>query len=207
MGEIEERWLPVPGYEGWYEVSDRGSVCSLPRATTRGKRLKPQLGTKGYRQVGLSKYGSVTICRVSRLVLLAFRGPCPAGCEACHGPAGKTDDSLVNLYWGTPARNQHDRIRDGTDNQGERGPNSRLTEAIVLECRRRYAAGETQTALALEFGISSGAMCQAIHGRTWAHLTEDLPDPGIDGRSLISTPEMREKRREYGRRGAAKRWT
>ena len=32
-----ERWLPVPGYEGEYEVSDQGRV----RSFVSGKILKP----------------------------------------------------------------------------------------------------------------------------------------------------------------------
>jgi hypothetical protein len=273
VGESTERWRSVPGYEGWYEVSDLGNVASLARQTTRGKVLRPQPSTKGYWTVGLSKYGKVKQHRISNLVLEAFVGPRPPGNQACHGPAGRADDSLANLSWGTPSENQLDRRRDGTSNQGERsvrarlteaivlecrrrytagetqtalaaefgvshesmgaairgrtwahvtggilapdadggnlgerGPNHTLTEAIVLECRRRYAAGETQAALAIEFGVTSGAISSAIHGRTWAHLTEGIPDPEIDGRSLISTPQMRERRREYGRRGAEKRW-
>jgi len=179
----EEVWQPVPGYSGWYEVSSHGRVGSLPRTTTRGKILKPQLGSKGYQQVGLSKYGNVKIYRVCHLVLLAFQGPCLPGHQACHGPGGRQDDSLANLYWGTPSRNQLDRRRDGTSNQGERSVQARLTNEIVLECRRRYLSGETQTALAAEFGVTSGAMCNAVHGKTWAHLTELIPDPAIDGRS------------------------
>jgi hypothetical protein len=180
---------------------------SLPRQTTRGKLLKAQINKKGYRQVGLSKYGKVTVKRVARMVLETFDKPCPAGCEACHGPAGKLVDRLDNLYWGTLSRNhKEDRERDGTDIRGEDHKLSKLTDEIVLECRRRYAAGETQMALAAEFGVTSGAMNRAIKGYTWAHLTEGIPDPEVDGRSLISTPEMRERRREYGRRGAEVRW-
>lgn len=37
-----ENWKPVPGYEGCYEVSDRGSVRSLDRVARDGKRLRGQ---------------------------------------------------------------------------------------------------------------------------------------------------------------------
>ena len=50
MNKSNERWLPVPGYEGLYEVSNHGNVWSAPRATTRGGILKPQKA----RQVGTS---------------------------------------------------------------------------------------------------------------------------------------------------------
>ena len=50
-----ERWLPVPGWEGLYEVSDLGRVRSLPRPrrpkmrTYGGKLLTPYLGIDPYR--------------------------------------------------------------------------------------------------------------------------------------------------------------
>lgn len=208
MKEAVERWLPYPGYAGFYEVSDQGGVMSLARATTRGGLLKLQLNSKGYRVVGLSKYGRVKIHRVGRMVLETFRGPCPYGQEACHGPGGKLDDNLPNLYWGTPARNQADRVRDDTSNQGERSARAALTEVIVKECRRRYAAGETQTALCREFGVSSGAMNRAIRGGTWAHVTGaiEFPEDGSDGRARQLTEQEREQRRVNGRKGAAVRW-
>lgn len=38
--ETAERWLPVSGWEGMYEVSDRGRVRSLERAKTwRGREV------------------------------------------------------------------------------------------------------------------------------------------------------------------------
>jgi hypothetical protein len=202
--EIREVWLPVPGYAGWYEVSNLGNVASLARETTRGKLLKPQLTQKGYRQVGLSKYGKVRFHRISNLVLEAFTGPRPPDHQACHGPGGKMDDRLVNLSWGTPSRNQLDRRRDGTSNQGERGASAVLTAEIVLECRRRYAAGESQAILCREFGVTSGAMSSAIKGRTWAHLTEGIPED--DGRSRPRQDGFSEKMRAAGRKGAEARW-
>lgn len=95
----EERWLPVPGYAGWYEVSDRGSVWSMGRAGTRGGLLAPQLNSRGYRVVLLSKYGRVTTVTVGSLVLRAFRGRPLPGQRAWHGPAGKAVDCLANLSW------------------------------------------------------------------------------------------------------------
>lgn len=94
-----ERWLPVPRYAAWYEVSCCGNVCSLARAATAGGLLAVQLNSRGYRVVSLSKYGRVQTATVASLVLTAFRGP-GNGRRARHGGLGRADDSLENLRWG-----------------------------------------------------------------------------------------------------------
>lgn len=89
----------MPGYQGWYEVSDQGNVYSLARAAVRGGLLRPQVNSAGYRFVRLHKYGRVRVFTVGRLVLAAFRGP-GGEMRARHGPGGRQDDSLGNLEWG-----------------------------------------------------------------------------------------------------------
>src|SRR5258708_9521362 len=90
---------------------------------------------------------------VHQLVRLAFGGQRPAGMESLHGPGGNLDDRLVNLRYGTSKENAADRVRDGVANRGERCGTARLTEVVVLECRRRLPAGETQMAHAADFGV------------------------------------------------------
>lgn len=98
---MEERWLPVRGYAGFYEVSDRGNVYALARERAHGGLLKPQLNSAGYRMVRLHKYGRVKTAMVGRLVLETFSWPPPSSqSRARHGPGGKADDSLANLSWG-----------------------------------------------------------------------------------------------------------
>ena len=91
----------MPRYAGWYEASCCGGVYSMPRAATAGGLLTPQLNSRGYRVVMLSRYGRVLTVTVGSVVLLAFRGPPPRpGMRARHGSLGKQDDSLGNLSWG-----------------------------------------------------------------------------------------------------------
>jgi len=61
----------VPGYAGFYEVSDAGRVYSLPRGT-HGGLLKPQVNSRGYLVVRLSKYGRVRTFTIRSLVRQAF---------------------------------------------------------------------------------------------------------------------------------------
>lgn len=57
---MTERWLPVPGWEGFYEVSDQGRVRGLDRVlvrkngtihTEKGRMRKQAKLKRGYRNV------------------------------------------------------------------------------------------------------------------------------------------------------------
>lgn len=114
-----ERWLPVPGYEGVYEVSDQGRVRSLDRITTHGRRRKgmvliPSATDKGYLHVGLHLGGSHDRYFIHRLVLRAFEGEAPAGHEARHLNGVPPDNALSNLAWGTHLENMRDQREHGT---------------------------------------------------------------------------------------------
>lgn len=167
-----ERWLPVVGYEGLYEVSDLGRVRGLDRwVESRPGRLRLIPGrlilaapsNQGYLRVKLCRRGRQVKISVHRLVLEAFIGPCPAAQEARHGPGGKLDNRVSNLCWGTKAENMADQRRDGT-------LAAKLTDAIVRESRRRVAAGETMQVLADEFGVSRVAMSRAVRAIDWRHV-------------------------------------
>jgi len=173
-----EMWKPVLGYEGLYEVSDRGNVRGLLRSykpRLRGDLLTPGLSS-GKLTVALYNRNDEPRRKtrlVHHLVLEAFAEPRPPGHEGCHGPGGPLDNRWPeNVYWATPSQNQQDRVRDGTSNRGERQWQSKLTAEIVTECRRRYAVGETQRALAAEFGVTGPTMSNAVTGETWTWLPD-----------------------------------
>lgn len=83
----EERWLPIPGFEGWYEVSSAGRVKSLPRQLirrngspyrVRGRILNPGAPANqaryGHRHVTLAagRRGWYRVAYVNALVDEAF---------------------------------------------------------------------------------------------------------------------------------------
>jgi hypothetical protein len=64
------------------------------------------------------------------------------------------------------------QIRAGPTVHGSQSRNAKLTETIVRECRRRYAAKDGNTVtLAAEFGVSQVAISKAIRRETWRHVT------------------------------------
>lgn len=95
-----ERWLPVVGYEGIYEVSDLGRVRRvLPAMGARvGHALSTDRGAR-HRVAMLRKGGTGTILQVRALVLRAFIGECPADCEPANLNGSNGDVRLANLAW------------------------------------------------------------------------------------------------------------
>lgn len=132
MQSTHQQWLPIPGYEGHYEVSTLGRVRSLDRVIrhaggTRkspGRTLKLQTHPTGYVQVTLCRDGQQENRKVHHLVLETFVGPRPSGMHACHGDGDTFNNSLSNLRWGTVSENNLDKVRHGTHN------NSRKTHCL-----------------------------------------------------------------------------
>lgn len=125
MNPTQERWLPVVGWEGLYEVSDHGRVRSARRTIRfkdgRSRTYEPQLRKQtpqaayGHMCVGLKRNGDRRTVRVHRLVLEAFVGPCPEGMEGCHNDGDASNNALPNLRWDTSSANKQDMIRHGTN--------------------------------------------------------------------------------------------
>lgn len=170
-----ERWLSVPGFEGFYEVSDLGRVRSVRHMTAAGwrggKLLAPFTDSDGYLRVNLSRYGKVFgLQPVHGLVLLAFAGPPAPGQQTRHGPGGKTDNRLVNLCYGTALENSDDKRRDGTMACGERQGNSRFTRTDIEDMRHRHASGESLAAIARDYGTAYQVVTAIIRRQSWRHV-------------------------------------
>ena len=123
MNATREKWRAVPGYEGMYEVSDRGRVRSLDREVQRGlsairvdgRMMVPVNDGRGYMRVGLTRRNKKRNVRIHRLVLLAFVGPCLPKQEVRHLNGIKTDNRLENLQYGTKWENVQDILAHGNN--------------------------------------------------------------------------------------------
>jgi len=159
-----------------YRVSRDGRVESC--WTRRGRLcvqsetwhpLKPIL-RGGYPTVNLARGGKKTICKIHRLVLEAYVGPCPEGMVACHGDGDRANNDLSNLRWDTPRANSDDSLRHGTRALGSRCRASKLTEDDVFQIRRLRAEGVRTGELSSRFGVTQKNVQAIICRRSWRHL-------------------------------------
>lgn len=89
-------WKPVPGYEGFYEVSNSGKIRSVYRYK---KILKPMISNTGYERVDLFKNKVRKQFSVHRLVAMAFIKIEDGKPFVNHKDENKLNNNVDNLEW------------------------------------------------------------------------------------------------------------
>lgn len=169
---MKERWKWIRGCRGRFKISTRGRVRSYRNGKIKLRKLCEQ--TNGYIYLRLRRFGKVRNCRVHRLVLEAFVGPCPPGKEARHFPDDdKANNYLENLSYASKKKNQKDKRLHGTATIGEDHPGAKLETVEVLAIRRRLNEGRTCLSLACSFKVSEQAIRDIKLGRTWKCLKKE----------------------------------
>jgi hypothetical protein len=173
---MPERWKPVVGWEGLYEVSDQGRVRSRPRIihkrngrkqTVRARVRKTPVASNGYKMLALYRDGVGCFFCVHALVLEAFCGARPAGYETRHKNGDKLDNRLANLAYGTCSENYDDRRKHGTSVDGERHGMAKLTAQQILAIR---AINESVTRTAERYGVTASHVRKILARETWRHI-------------------------------------
>jgi len=147
--------------------------------------IHPHLGTPCWDYVGGSfgdgcgafkltiepfKYRQV---RASRIAFIVFHGYDPGDLFVCH----KCDRPICcngeHLFAGTQSDNEMDKQAKGRapSRRGEDNPVHLLTEAAILDIRRRRAAGEVLSVIAAAHGVAVTTVHAVIKGRSWRHVS------------------------------------
>jgi len=148
---------------------------SIPNlfVTTKGqifKRMPPREDSNGYSTVTVSYGAMPKTVRRGVLILETLKGPRPEGHVVRHLNGNSSDDSIKNLAWGTQKENMQDAVLHGTTTKGVKNKHAKLSEAEVLEIRRRFNDGESGSAIAEDFGVSQSTICDIVARRTWGWL-------------------------------------
>lgn len=191
-----EKWRPVVGYEGFYEVSTFGRVRSILRRDPMGKLVKEKvliqkkLSAHKYMRVTLSKNGFQKGYQVHRLVAQAFLpNPLNKGYVNHKDGRNPTNNNVSNLEWATQKENMRHAATTGLlpylwgwpdkngnipmppDRRGSKAHNAILNEKLVKSLRKQYRNGGVSISeLARRMGMSMSSMRNALLGRTWAHV-------------------------------------
>lgn len=120
MENDQEIWKDIPGYCGYYQVSNLGRARSVDRVVYRkfnhnvygkmfykGQLLKIGKFKTGYSRINLKKDGKSKSAVFSRIVWEAFNGPIPDGMEINHLDENKERNCLSNLSLMTPKENSN----------------------------------------------------------------------------------------------------
>ena len=96
---LRKEWRPVKGYEGVYEVSNKGEVKRVDK--NRRHRMTLTINPDGYLTVKLCKNGIQSRRFAHRLVAEAFLDKPDECTEVNHKDEDKTNNWVTNIEWCT----------------------------------------------------------------------------------------------------------
>jgi hypothetical protein len=177
---MTERWLPCPGYEGLYEVSNLGRVRSLHFEPPR--ILKFGTDQTDYPIVALSKNGSIKnggtrkTFTVHRLVAIAFHGHKRNALhnEVAHLDGNRKNASADNLKWVSKVENMSHKLLHGTDHRGSKHPHAILNEGQVIRILDLLVEGYSCNELAKQFGVKGSTIDCILKGKNWRHVPRPM---------------------------------
>lgn len=180
---MTEQWRPIPGYEGYYEVSDTGRVRASNRTGTyRGRwglmvmnfparEMRICTTPTGYQYVALKRPNEKSIKHLlHRLVMLAFAGEPPSDRpQVNHIDGVKANNHRPNLEYCSASENLLHLTKVLKRKIGGAGGYSKLTEA---QARSVISDPRTLKEIAKDYGVSFQAIGYIKAGKNWSHLQE-----------------------------------
>lgn len=177
---MQENWLPIPGYEGFYEASDMGRIRSVDRiirtrdgvtSLRKGKIISTKFVANEKRVVvHLWKENNQKLFRLHKLIMLTFVGPRPEGMDICHYDGNAQNNRLDNLRYDTRSANIQDAIRHGTSTRGDNNGRSVLNSEMVMAMRLLRKQGHTVKSISNHFGVKYQTAVSATNGYNWVGL-------------------------------------
>lgn len=160
-----ERWVPISGFDGYYEVSNLGRVKSLERTIIRANNRKqsfseriitPIKNNTNRMRVNLYKDGKYNRVFVHRVVALAFIGE-SNGLQVNHKDGNPINNKADNLEY----VNQHGNIHHAFENGLMKYKLSVSDENNIVS---KFERGQSVSSLAVDYKISRRQIKRIIDG-------------------------------------------
>lgn len=165
-----EIWRSVKGYEGFYEISNKGRLKSLKRSfiipyskgvVNKGEKiLYHQVCIKGYASCKLSLKGKSRRIKIHRLVAIAFIPNTYNKPQVNHINGIKTDNRVENLEWVTNSENQLHALKNGLKSK-------LLKKEDVLKIR---SDNRKLLQIAKDYNCSFQTISEIKLRKTWNHI-------------------------------------
>lgn len=178
--ELEEKWRPVVGFEGVYEISSSGRVRRVLRSsgTQAGRILRPQYrNPHGYPCVVLYRNQKARCCFLHHLVAAAFFGPRPPGNEVNHKDGNKRNSNVINLEYVSPSQNRKHAVDTGLlyvpperRARGQKIGVSKLDPGKIEAILKEHEEGVHVVTLAHRYGVSRQTIWKITSRRTWKEV-------------------------------------
>ena len=176
---MDEEWRDIPGFEGRYQVSNRGRIKSLPRKVNNNtgtlvikeKILKQRMDFKGYMRIDINdNEGNHKYLGVHRLVALAFIPNPENKPQVNHIDGIKNHNTVDNLEWATNSDNQLHAYRTGLNYvTGKAGKSKRAVLQIdpkTKEIVNEYPSiADAAKAVGCKQSSNIGQCCRGAYGR------------------------------------------
>lgn len=122
-----EKWVDIKGYEGLYQISDRGRVKSLDRKIVykdgsvhswKGQIIKKHISNVGYERVTLYTKGKSKKISVHRLVAEHFIDKIKGKNIINHLDCDRLNNNVDNLEWTTHKDNSKYMVEKNRNKKG-----------------------------------------------------------------------------------------
>ena len=140
----------------------------------------------GKYKTGYGEFGhNGRACGSHRIAYEVTLGNIPAGLSVCHSCDNRACVNPAHLWIGSRSDNIHDMRQKGRhafgkrcgvhthpeSYRGEKSAAHKLTEAQVIDIRKRYALGDVfMRQLAVEFNVTKSAIAAIVWRKSWIHI-------------------------------------